>query len=292
MEEVFSPSTVRLFNNSTLYKVHETFSQFSGFCYTTCYLPKSKELKSFHISLNTRFDVKVFLHESGTEIWLSGFHTYPFQITKATIDSSNNDGFVGVVVGLKEIEQIARSRTERPCKSPDAERKNDIETFNECAQQSFQNILNSSKEYNCKVLEMDYFLQEVLILPTCHDEETAKLTFWMFCEFLNNFSRNPSAFACSLPCKQLIYATTIDYYHNNLLGHSGLEKGFFNLAIQYSTINVEEQIENLEYDLGNLLVSTGGNLGLFLGFSCLSLLFSLVNAMTEINKGWRNLKVH
>jgi hypothetical protein len=47
-----------------------------------------------------------------------------------------------------------------------------------------------------------------------------------------------------------------------------------NIVLTYATLSVEEQTETLVFDIGSLLAAAGGNLGLFLGFSCLSLLFS------------------
>ena len=44
---------------------------------------------------------------------------------------------------------------------------------------------------------------------------------------------------------------------------------------RYFTLNVEEQIESLEYDAGTYWTAAGGNLGLFLGFSSLSVLFAI-----------------
>jgi hypothetical protein len=40
---------------------------------------------------------------------------------------------------------------------------------------------------------------------------------------------------------------------------------------------VEEQIERLAYDFGNFLAAAGGNLGLFLGFSCLPMLLGFIS---------------
>ena len=54
-------------------------------------------------------------------------------------------------------------------------------------------------------------------------------------------------------------------------------KDHFTLYSFYPTFDVEEKIETLEYDLANLLVSAGGNLGLFLGFSCFSVMLSVIN---------------
>jgi hypothetical protein len=61
---------------------------------------------------------------------------------------------------------------------------------------------------------------------------------------------------------------------------------YYALVIYYETFDVEEHVESLVYDAGNLLISIGGNLGLFLGFSCLSVLFALINLFT---KNWKKI---
>jgi hypothetical protein len=44
-------------------------------------------------------------------------------------------------------------------------------------------------------------------------------------------------------------------------------------------LDVEERIETLVYDVGSFLAAAGGNLGLLLGFSCLSTIFGFINWM-------------
>jgi hypothetical protein len=53
-------------------------------------------------------------------------------------------------------------------------------------------------------------------------------------------------------------------------------EGFALLDLSYETYSVEEQFEKFVFDIGSLLVAAGGNLGLFLGFSCLSIVFSVL----------------
>jgi hypothetical protein len=46
-------------------------------------------------------------------------------------------------------------------------------------------------------------------------------------------------------------------------------------------LDVEERIETLVYNTGSFLSAAGGNLGLHLGFSCLSTVFGFINWMQE-----------
>ena len=64
---------------------------------------------------------------------------------------------------------------------------------------------------------------------------------------------------------------------------------YYALLLYYETFDVEEQVESLVYDAGSLLVSVGGNLGLFLGLSCLSVIFAIINLLKN---NWLQLKIN
>jgi hypothetical protein len=54
------------------------------------------------------------------------------------------------------------------------------------------------------------------------------------------------------------------------------------VSINFQSLLVEEEEETYVYDFGNFIVALGGNLGLMLGFSCLSVVFSAIHF--SINK--------
>jgi Amiloride-sensitive sodium channel len=56
----------------------------------------------------------------------------------------------------------------------------------------------------------------------------------------------------------------------------------FYLFYMYDTLNMEQRIESLDYDITNFLVAAGGNLGLFLGLCCLSVLLAFVDCLEII----------
>ena len=67
---------------------------------------------------------------------------------------------------------------------------------------------------------------------------------------------------------------------HNEMGNNSTE--YFTLLAYYSTLNIEEKIESLEYDLGNFVAAAGGNLGLLAGFSCLSLIFGVIDGIQKM----------
>ena len=62
---------------------------------------------------------------------------------------------------------------------------------------------------------------------------------------------------------------------------------FYFFILSFDTFNIEEHIESLVYDASSFLVSVGGNLGLFLGFSCLSVLFGLIGICKNNEHWWK-----
>ncbi len=61
------------------------------------------------------------------------------------------------------------------------------------------------------------------------------------------------------------------------------------LIVMHSSLSVEEHFETLVFDGGSLLAAAGGNLGLFLGFSCLSLIFSALYYLSSVIKKVKHL---
>ncbi len=58
-------------------------------------------------------------------------------------------------------------------------------------------------------------------------------------------------------------------------------ENLFALYYFYDTLRVEEKIETLTFDLGGVLAAAGGNLGLCLGFSCLSILHTTIYLISQ-----------
>ena len=52
---------------------------------------------------------------------------------------------------------------------------------------------------------------------------------------------------------------------------------YVGIQLSYETLIVEEHVQSYVYDFTNFVSSAGGNLGLFLGFSCLSTIFGLIS---------------
>ena len=106
-----------------------------------------------------------------------------------------------------------------------------------------------------------------------------------FKSLLKKYKGNLELMGCPFPCFTRTYNVKwIDFHKNSLIEDDKLYeeeflKQYYYLLFSYHSFTIEEKVETLVYDLGSFLTSIGGNLGLFLGFSCFSLLISLIEIL-------------
>ena len=85
-----------------------------------------------------------------------------------------------------------------------------------------------------------------------------------------------------MPCKHTSYKVSLESFLKNTIEiytDGPIENKTFTFNYFYDTLNTEQRIESLDYDFGSFLVNAGGNLGLFLGLSCLSILLYCVKCL-------------
>ena len=123
-------------------------------------------------------------------------------------------------------------------------------------------------------------------LAWCETFEAARSAFLE----MNNLSMlvGISESKCRSSCTTKRFATDVKQMHiNSLVEVDKMEPpqptDTTTIAIAYSTLVVEESTERLVYDFENLLTAIGGNLGLFLGFSCFSSSMFLIKYCCKMN---------
>ena len=242
-----------------------------------------------HFYLTTNFNMKIFVHERGMELWLKGFAVFPFEVPSIIIETNNSRGMAGAMMALKQVDSTYLNKEEEPC------RHYSVDSFISCCKSKLWDNLRSS--INCTIAELKNIIPNKETLTECKNETIAHNIYWNSAYSINSFTHKPWLFGCPVPCKQLTYKILIEHYHKNnymLDGNMMQEsKHYYTLMVNNPSATVEEQIESLEYDLVDLLASAGGNLGLLLGFSCLSVLFSAINfATTVVSKNCNKFKFY
>ena len=137
---------------------------------------------------------------------------------------------------------------------------------------------------NCTIAGMEEILPKNLFLKECGDESSARKVKKLMTDIVSMFVANRDDYGCPLPCQQTTFTTKKRYVHTNVLEDNLLGQNHSNsfLVEIYSNKGVvEESEEMLIYDFGNFVAAAGGNLGLFLGFSCLSVLLLFKNVIKE-----------
>jgi hypothetical protein len=117
----------------------------------------------------------------------------------------------------------------------------------------------------------------------CSNQTLAADTYKKYKETTMNFLRY--SVRCPVPCRQQSFDVKVDFFDKNSFidvddtyPQNVLDSTVF-VSICYSSILIETRVETYLYDLGNFLTSAGGNLGLLLGFSCLSVFFILLKCL-------------
>ena len=119
----------------------------------------------------------------------------------------------------------------------------------------------------------------------CSDMHSASNTQIQYMNIVYSEEKFNWISACPVPCQQTSYAAHPTYFHKtSMLNLNTIDvNSSALLTINYATLGIKEHVESFVYDAGSFLAAAGGNLGLFLGFSCLSLFSSILNYLKNVN---------
>jgi hypothetical protein len=155
--------------------------------------------------------------------------------------------------------------------------------FSTCSKEAIRSVLLQSG-INCSIEGFEDFLgPNLTALDECKDRNAAAATFETIEKVKKDFMGKTWRQGCPIPCSQISYVTSFSFFHeNSKLDPAGkkvlAEIDFsFGIYLFYETLMTEEHLETLIYDVGAFLAAGGGNLGLMLGFSCLSVLWEIVS---------------
>ena len=138
---------------------------------------------------------------------------------------------------------------------------------------------------NCSIAPFDQISENKPALKECDNPEIAKKVQVMYFNLTERLAKEPHLNGCPLPCTRVTFDLDVTYYHENTRGPpppSDESEANFTLYFFTRSALIEEQVENLVYDVGGFLAAAGGNLGLLLGFSCLSVIFAMLNWLRKL----------
>jgi hypothetical protein len=203
------------------------------------------------------------------------------------LDLKNDDDIVVADIIYQEIHTRVLDKENLPCKRYGVESNNDYLGFVNCCKEALWSKIQY--KLNCSVFYLDQFHGGITNLTSCNSKQMAKSTISLMAEHLVNMSVNTQLFGCPLPCFRISYSLDVNYYHENTVGANYLFENVpasnFTVYFFFRSPWIEERIETLTYDLGGMLAAAGGNLGLMLGFSCLTLVFGIINWVKKNCRG-------
>jgi hypothetical protein len=134
------------------------------------------------------------------------------------------------------------------------------------------------KEAICYIPPFDLYNDDSTNMRKCTNEIEGKDAMRKLQTIVSDFVANSEKFGCPLPCEKQSFSFTLNTLHNNSMlfevPQNFTEDDIYILTSYYKTLLVEKEVETLVYDLSGFLAAAGGNMGLCLGLSCLSVLFT------------------
>ena len=204
------------------------------------------------------------MHESGSQYWLQ-YGINPSKKSVVYIDTNTNDGIYGIDGTLKYVVDEKVPRENYRCDTNAT-----MESFTKCA-------FNEIDESECSSAINrigKYFNQTSICKNMTHFAESDESTYDQLGSIL--YSKK-SITNCIRPCKTVSFEVSLKKSHNNdkLLGNTRLTTTFngkFLLNFIYDDFVIENKKEYLVMTLDGLVSAVGGFLGLFLGYSLVSII--------------------
>ena len=286
LNDVFSDETVKILKNATEFAITETESVILGVCQTICKLQKVEAFDfSFSLQMRRSWDVNIYFHSKGSELWFL-FSPVVLDSQFVTLLTQNDKGLIAADLSISETQTTVLNKKGMPCRhyTIDVENHNQNVDYLDCQKKKTWSKLRP--KINCTIAGMSSLSDnDFAEMEECKDDESAWHTRAPLSEIAVQSLKYPSKFGCDPPCKSISYIFSKLYYHQHSMHkeyYNTKDGIFFLLSIYYKTLMVEERTETLIYDVPGLLSAAGGNLGLMLGFSCLSVLFGAIQCLSKL----------
>ena len=269
-----------IYNETKSLIYYEPIAQQIGRCFSLKNHSGYEAFKGPELFFKLNYGLKIIIHDKGVETWISGFQVFPFEVATVLLEITKRSDYSLATLSIKEVQTVLHTQPDIPCIDYDIESdiEHELALFSNCCKESLWK--NISKNISCTIAEIRHIVPKNSEIQECNDSSVANDVYWTYANFLDKFVPQPSAYGCPIPCRQNFYQVKLQYFHANNAWippqSANYSKGHFLLVPFFTSFTSEEKIESLEYDLARLLVSAGGNLGLFLGFSCLSVFFTII----------------
>jgi len=178
--------------NSSIYK--EPLGQQFGRCFSY-YSNEEIELNSGkQFYFKTEYDVRIFFHQKGDELWFTGFYEFPYEVSSVTLDITKRQNISLVTISLREVWSIMYSKPEMPCKDYNADSGSEHELFANCSKDALWKMIQAS--FTCSIPDMKQMIPENSSLPECLHREEATNAYSDFIYLMQNAKALLSQHGC------------------------------------------------------------------------------------------------
>ena len=270
------------------YTIKEVESIEDGQCFTVNFLNKLVLGNETLVTVKRKDDLVMYIHNCGDEFWLNWVE-FPTDVSTFQLNVKSNKNAIMTTISFAETHTVYMDKDYSPCKDYNAHLDESFKweplNYIECCRKNFQAQLLAN--ISCSIVGLKPFLNLTSKLPECQSKEDAVQMYRAYRSLLKQYQGNLDLLGCPFPCFTRTYNVKwIDFHKNSLIEDTKLYEEeflaqYYYLTFSYNSFTIEEKVETLVYDIGSFLTSIGGNLGLFLGFSCFSLLVSLIEMLKE-----------
>ena len=274
-EEVFHPKTLEVLRNESLFIFKQQYSSYYGLCYVLQMLtPVKISDYSFQVVINKSLDYNYYLHEPLENEWLF-MSVYPYEVTLNWIDAKNDDD-IGAADIIMRKEIIKKIPGKGGCKDIL------VSDLIECWIKKLAESL-SKANIRCKVPALRFTQFNTDHLDYCTNKEDAlEVEGIIYNEAIKNLEKS----VCPSLCTTIKYHQFVSLLSKNVLSKELkiYGDGYFIIWQFYSTLYVNEKVETYIFDFDSALVAIGGSLGLFLGWSIMSMILDVAEYCNESYK--------
>lgn len=276
-------------SNRKFWEIIESRSLLLGRCYTFI---KRKPVAALSrgdkiVTKGADQGLTLFLHDAGLQMWLISLVS-PLVRQTSFLIRPPHERVNNIDVSIFKEESVLINLPTRPCMPyPIAAAANSSSSidgyagFTKCARDKIVAVLSSG--FNCTTFELELFMGGKKQL--CKTAAEAKAVASKAYELLLAMTRDPAAaFNCTLPCTMINFVADANYYAQNALLSDGDDvgsNGGIAINLFYVAPVIKRRKEVLMYDTSRIISSLGGSLGLYLGFSCLSVVYFFIDTVAE-----------
>ena len=274
-EEIFHPITLELLRNKSLFTFKEQYSSYYGLCFVIQKLtPEKVSDYSFQVVVNGTIDYNYYLHAPYENEWLF-MNVYPYEVPIQYINSNNEDQ-IGAADIIFQKEIVKKIPKDGVCADKD------VKEIVECWKDKLAQALHYAN-LKCKVPALRFTRLNTDQMEDCQTKEDAlEIEGLIYKTAIKNHENNVCGSMCSFTKYPHIVSVLSEKVLSKEIKIYGKE--YFIIWSFYSTLYVNEKIEQYIFDFDSALVAIGGTLGLFLGWSIHSMVMSVAHFVNNLCK--------